>query len=53
MTQQEGPGPRLTADDIIDLSRWHFIQFPDSETATLAMKRYERYLERKQQEQQS
>lgn len=37
---------KLTADDILDLGRWHFIQFADAETASAAMERYRRYVER-------
>ena len=38
---------KLTPDDLLDLGRWHFIQFRDSDTATAAMERYRRYLERR------
>jgi hypothetical protein len=37
---------KLTADDIVDLGRWHFIQFKDEATAEAAMERYRRYIER-------
>lgn len=37
---------KLTADDIVDLGRWHFIQFKDEATAEAAMERYRRYVER-------
>ena len=38
---------KLTQDDLLDLGRWHFIQFRDSDTASAAMERYRRYLERR------
>ena len=38
---------KLTPDDLLDLGRWHFIQFRDSDTASAAMERYRRYLERR------
>jgi hypothetical protein len=38
---------KLTSDDLLDLGRWHFIQFRDSDTASAAMERYRRYLERR------
>ena len=38
---------KLTPDDLLDLGRWHFIQFRDSDTAAAAMDRYRRYLERR------
>lgn len=41
---------KLTADDLLDLGRWHFIQFRDSDTASAAMERYRRYLERRREE---
>jgi hypothetical protein len=37
---------KLTSDGLLDLERWHFIQFPDSDTASAAMERYRRYLGR-------
>jgi hypothetical protein len=37
---------RLTPDDIVDLSRWYFIQFATVERAMEAMERYERYMTR-------
>jgi hypothetical protein len=36
----------LSADDIIALGRWHFIQFKDEATAHQAMEKYRRYVER-------
>lgn len=41
---------KLTADDIVDLGRWHFIQFKDEATAEAAMERYRRYIERQRAE---
>ena len=38
---------KLTADDIVDLGRWHFIQFKDEATAERAMEKYRRFVERK------
>jgi hypothetical protein len=38
--------PSLTPDDLVDLSRWHAIQFRDPQTAAQAVDRYERFLER-------
>ena len=37
---------KLTADDIVDLGRWHFIQFKDEATAHGAMERYRRFVQR-------
>lgn len=37
---------KLSADDIVDLGRWHFIQFRDEATAEAAMERYRRFVER-------
>jgi len=37
---------KLTADDIVDLGRWHFIQFKDEATAEAAMDRYRHYVDR-------
>ncbi|MDA0351058.1 MAG: hypothetical protein O3A10_02465 [Chloroflexi bacterium] len=37
---------KLTADDIVDLGRWHFIQFKDEATAEAAMNKYRRFVER-------
>ncbi len=37
---------KLTYDAIVDLSRWHFIQFPDQETAEEAVRKYRAYQER-------
>ena len=37
---------KLTADDIVDLGRWHFIQFKDEATAESAMEKYRRFVER-------
>ena len=37
---------KLTADDIVDLGRWHFIQFKDESTAQSAMEKYHRFVER-------
>ncbi len=38
---------KLTPDDLLGLGRWHFIQFRDADTASAAMERYRRYLERR------
>ena len=38
---------KLTPDDLLDLGRWHFIQFRDADTASAAMERYRHYLERR------
>jgi hypothetical protein len=37
---------KLSADDIIDLGRWNFIQFRDEATAEGAMEKYRRFGER-------
>jgi hypothetical protein len=37
---------KLTADDIVDLGRWHFIQFKDEATAESAMEKYRIFVER-------
>jgi hypothetical protein len=37
---------KLSADDLVDLGRWHFIQFKDESTAHQAMEKYRRYVER-------
>lgn len=37
---------KLTADDIVDLGRWHFIQFKDEATAESAMEKYRHFVER-------
>ncbi len=37
---------KLTADDIVDLGRWHFIQFKDEATAEAAMEKYRLFVER-------
>lgn len=36
---------KLSADDIVDLGRWHFIQFRDEATAEAAMEKYRRFVE--------
>jgi hypothetical protein len=41
---------RLTADDLIDLSRWHAIQFRDRRTAEAATERFRLYRERRRRE---
>jgi hypothetical protein len=38
---------RVTAEDIVDLSRWRAIHFADRETAERAMVRYRAYVARK------
>ncbi len=37
---------RITAEDIVDLSRWRAIHFADRETAERAMVRYRAYVAR-------
>lgn len=36
---------KLTPDDIVDLGRWHFIQFKDEATAQAAMEKYRHFVE--------
>ena len=38
----------LAPEEIADLGRWYFTQFPDHETASAGMLRYQRELERQQ-----
>ncbi len=44
---------KLSADDIVDLGRWHFIQFRDESTAEAAMEKYRRFVERQRDVEQS
>jgi hypothetical protein len=38
---------KLTPDELLDLGRWRFIQFRDSDAASASMERYRRYRERR------
>ena len=41
--------PRLTADDIVDLSRWFSANFANKQTEKEAYDRYHAYLERQRE----
>ena len=36
----------LKPDEIADLGRWYYVQFPSQEMADAALARYQRFLER-------